>query len=51
MTLHIATDSDGNDYQVWAQRQLNSCAAAAMWMAECQAKQMALLDGEWQKAI
>ena len=51
MSTFIRTDSDGNDFQVWAQRQASSCAAAAMWMAECQAKQMSISETEWDKAL
>lgn len=50
MTIEYRTDSDGNGFQVWAQRQENSCAVACLWMAECQAKQMTVAEGEWEKA-
>ena len=50
MTVHSRTDSDGNTYQVWAQRQAMSCAIASMWMARNRVMQMTYAEGEWALA-
>lgn len=50
MTIHMRNDSDGNVYQIWAQRQANSCAVASMWMARNRALQMTVDESEWQLA-
>jgi len=50
MSIIFRTDSDGNEFQVWAQRQAASCAVACLWMAESLAMQMTLAEGEWEKA-
>lgn len=50
MTIHMRTDSDGHEHQVWAQEQANSCAVAAMWMARNMAMQATMNESEWQLA-
>lgn len=50
MTAHLRTDSDGNMFQVWAQRQEGSCGIAAIWMAESLARQRTPEEGEWPLA-
>lgn len=50
MTIEYRSDSDGVEFQVWAQRQNASCAVASLWMAESLAKQMSLAESEWEKA-
>jgi hypothetical protein len=50
MTISTATDSEGNVYQLWAQRQANSCGVAAIWMARGIALQMSMNEGEWELA-
>ena len=50
MTIHIRTDSDGNDHQVWAQRQTSSCVIASIWMARSIARQQSFDEGEWELA-
>ena len=50
MTVSLATDSEGNTYQIWAQRQANSCAVASIWMARGIARQMSIDESEWELA-
>lgn len=50
MTLTVQTDSDGHEFNVWAQRQANSCAVASIWMARGMARQMTFDEGEWDLA-
>ena len=50
MTIQYRNDSDGNTFQVWAQRQMNSCAVASMWMARCLATQTTIVESEWEIA-
>tara|TARA_R110002049_G_scaffold29972_1_gene101872 strand:- start:44095 stop:44688 length:594 start_codon:yes stop_codon:yes gene_type:complete len=50
MTVSLATDSAGNTYQLWAQRQANSCAVASIWMARGIARQMSIDESEWELA-
>ncbi len=50
MTVHLQTDSAGNTYGVWAQRQAMSCAIASMWMAMNQVRQSTSVEGEWDLA-
>ncbi|MCW9013782.1 MAG: hypothetical protein OQL06_08370 [Gammaproteobacteria bacterium] len=47
MTIHFRNDSDGNVHQIWAQRQMSSCAIASIWMARNQARQMTVDESEW----
>ncbi len=50
MTLTVQSDSDGVEFNVWAQRQANSCAVASIWMARGMARQMTFDEGEWDLA-
>jgi len=50
MTIHLRDDSDGHTHQIWAQRQVNSCAVASIWMARNIALQMSMDETEWQLA-
>lgn len=50
MTIQLRTDSDGNEFQVWAQRQMNSCAIASMWMARSLATRSTIAASEWEIA-
>ncbi len=50
MTIVYRQDSTGNEHQIWAQRQANSCAVAAIWMARNQARQMTMAESEWDLA-
>ncbi len=50
MTVIHRTDSRGNSYEVWAQRQQASCAVASIWMAKALAQQMCIQDTEWNLA-
>ena len=50
MTISLQDDSDGNTYQLWGQRQANSCAVASIWMARGIARQMTFDESEWELA-
>jgi hypothetical protein len=50
MTVSLADDSDGNTYQLWAQRQANSCGVASIWMARGIARQQSINEDEWELA-
>ena len=50
MSIVFRADSQGNEHQIWAQRQANSCAVAAIWMARSKAYQMSFEEGEWDLA-
>ena len=50
MAIQHRTDSDGNTFQVWEQRQKASCAIAAIWMAKCMATRTTIVEGEWELA-
>lgn len=50
MSVVYETDSDGVTHQLWAQRQMSSCAVASIWMARNQAKQMTHAEQEWDLA-
>ena len=50
MSIVYRNDSIGNEHQIWAQRQANSCAVAAIWMARNQARQMSMAESEWDLA-
>ncbi len=50
MSIVYRTDSTGREHQIWAQRQANSCAVAAIWMARNQASQMSMEETEWELA-
>ncbi len=50
MTVSIQSDSMGNTYQLWRQRQANSCGVASIWMARGIARQMSINEGEWELA-
>ena len=50
MTISLQDDSDGNTYQIWAQRQAMSCSVASIWMARGIARQMSYDETEWDLA-
>ena len=50
MTISLQDDSDGNTYQIWAQRQAMSCSVASIWMARGIARQMSYDESEWDLA-
>lgn len=50
MTISLQDDSDGNTFQIWAQRQANSCSVASIWMARGIARQMTFAEEEWDLA-
>ena len=50
MTVSLETDSEGNTYQLWAQRQANSCGVASIWMARGIARQQSIAEDEWELA-
>jgi len=50
MSIVVATDSDGVEHHIWAQRQAASCAVACLWMACSLVRQMSFAEGEWDLA-
>lgn len=50
MSIVYRDDSDGVTHQLWAQRQMSSCAVASIWMARNQARQMTFQEQEWALA-
>jgi len=45
--ITMRRDSDGNNYQVWRQTQMNSCAVASTWTARNLVRQQTMSEGEW----